>query len=232
MLRPSPQHTAGSALFYADSGAGAASARSGGRYFWIGRALSRWFPLMLPRMHRRSQPRHVHDTILDDIRTGALRPSMPLNILALAQSCRTSPTPVREALSRLVGERLAADDARGGYRVRRLESHQLCSYYELRALVFGLAVKRLHHAGTTRAITQGMPAAEIVAASLDVALVEQWASLSLILLPYTRAETALVGALDAPLFERMAIERPLLSWMKAHTRLCVRHAVAIIAHSL
>jgi hypothetical protein len=131
----------------------------------------------------------------------------------------------------LVGERLVTEDARGGFLLRRLESDQLSSYYELRVLLFSLALKRVRRAGRSAALLGCGSATDIVKMCLDDVVGEQWACLQRILLPYARAEITFAGSLSLPALHAVNCERQLALWMNGHHRRCARHVAAIITHS-
>ncbi|WP_447725572.1 GntR family transcriptional regulator [Sphingomonas koreensis] len=64
---------------------------------------------------------------------GAHLPGARLEIQGMADRCRASTTPVREAIHRLIGERLLETSPEGGVRVTLLEGDDLAQLYEWNA---------------------------------------------------------------------------------------------------
>jgi len=86
----------------------------------------------------------------DDILSGSLPPGMRLKILDIAARYGVSPLPVREAISRLEGERLVELAAHRGAMVRPLTAKLLGDLYDVREALEGLMVARAA-AGITQA---------------------------------------------------------------------------------
>ena len=74
------------------------------------------------------------DALRDQLRRGRLVSGEPLTITELAHDLGLSATPVREALSRLAGERLIEDRRGRGYFAPRLDVSDLIELYGLRRL--------------------------------------------------------------------------------------------------
>ncbi len=74
------------------------------------------------------------ETLRDQLRDGRLVSGEPLTITDLAHDLGLSATPVREALSRLAGERLIEDRRGRGYFAPRLDASDLVELYGLRRL--------------------------------------------------------------------------------------------------
>jgi predicted ArsR family transcriptional regulator len=90
----------------------------------------------------------VLDTLRAQLKNGQLVSGEPLTITDLAHDLGLSATPVREALSRLAGERLIEDRRGRGYFAPRLDVSDLVEFYGLRRLYLGEAL-----AAATNAIT-------------------------------------------------------------------------------
>jgi len=91
-----------------------------------------------------------------------IRPGEHVNEIELARAFGVSRTPLREALNRLVGERLLTFQPNRGFCVRRLERQEIFDLYELRrhleVAATRLAVKRASDAdiGALRAFWEGV----------------------------------------------------------------------------
>jgi len=68
------------------------------------------------------------------LRDGGAPPGLPLVVVDLAKALKISPTPVREALSRLTGEGLIEETRGRGFTVRRLEASDVEALYQIHAL--------------------------------------------------------------------------------------------------
>jgi DNA-binding GntR family transcriptional regulator len=86
----------------------------------------------------------IYRALKADLRTGALPPGCRIEIQTLADRYGASPTPVREACWRLVGEALLEMHRHGGFRVVALDAARLRSLYEWtgQLLSGALAVRR------------------------------------------------------------------------------------------
>lgn len=80
------------------------------------------------------------ETLRDHLRDGRLVSGEPLTITDLARDLGLSATPVREALSRLAGERLIEDRRGRGYFAPRLDVSDLVELYGLRRLYLAEAL--------------------------------------------------------------------------------------------
>ncbi|CAN7479816.1 GntR family transcriptional regulator [Caulobacter sp. LjRoot300] len=74
------------------------------------------------------------ETLRDQLRNGRLVSGEPLTVTDLAHDLGLSATPIREALSRLAGERLIEDRRGRGYFAPRLDVSDLVELYGLRRL--------------------------------------------------------------------------------------------------
>jgi DNA-binding GntR family transcriptional regulator len=83
----------------------------------------------------------VYEALKRDIRSGVLAPGAPLREEELGRSHRVSRTPVREALSRLETEGLAARRPRAGLVVATLTLDEIIDLYVLREALEGLAAR-------------------------------------------------------------------------------------------
>ncbi|NQE65020.1 hypothetical protein E1H18_801 [Caulobacter sp. RHG1] len=90
------------------------------------------------------------DALRDRLRSGRLVSGEPLTITDLAHDLGLSATPVREALSRLAGERLIEDRRGRGYFAPRLDVSDLVELYGLRRLYL---VEALASGGETASIS-------------------------------------------------------------------------------
>jgi DNA-binding transcriptional ArsR family regulator len=90
------------------------------------------------------------DALRDRLRSGRLVSGEPLTITDLAHDLGLSATPVREALSRLAGERLIEDRRGRGYFAPRLDVSDLVELYGLRRLYL---VEALAGGGETASIS-------------------------------------------------------------------------------
>src|SRR5579875_1256952 len=82
----------------------------------------------------------VYERIRDAIFTGALPPDARLSVPALADRLGVSRSPVREAVMRLIHDRLAVEEPRRGAVIARIEPADLIHIYEVREALEGLAV--------------------------------------------------------------------------------------------
>lgn len=80
------------------------------------------------------------EALRDRLRDGRLVSGEPLTITDLAHDLGLSATPVREALSRLAGERLIEDRRGRGYFAPRLDVSDLVELYDLRRLYLAEAL--------------------------------------------------------------------------------------------
>lgn len=121
-------------------------------------------------------------TLRDRLRAGAYPGGEPLTIIDLAREFRLSPTPVREALSRLAGQGLVEEVPGKGYFVRLLQPGDLVELLSLHLLFVaaGLDAAERHRQGVKQSVQQVAPALPDlphVTADLDLARVVQAESL-------------------------------------------------------
>jgi DNA-binding GntR family transcriptional regulator len=83
----------------------------------------------------------VYNRIRDAIISGELKPGTPLRVPAIAQDLGVSRSPVREAIIRLTGERLAHSEPRLGAMVAKVKRQDLADLYEIREVLEGLAAR-------------------------------------------------------------------------------------------
>lgn len=91
-----------------------------------------------------SDPRvtdHVHHELREQIIAGDLPASARLSVPALAARLGVSRSPVREAIVRLVHERLAREEPRRGAVVADVSHKALTAIYEVREVLEGLAAR-------------------------------------------------------------------------------------------
>lgn len=74
---------------------------------------------------------------------GLLKPGMPIEPAAIGAGLAASITPIRDALHRLVGERLVEAPRHNGFRVPVLTETQLRDLYGWNGRLLGLAIARL-----------------------------------------------------------------------------------------
>ncbi len=96
---------------------------------------------------RAKVPQTVTDMVFEDLRqriiNGELAPGMKLKHAELAKQLATSPTPVREALTRLELVGLADYSPRRGWYVHEITHREAQQLYEVREYVEGLVARRL-----------------------------------------------------------------------------------------
>lgn len=83
----------------------------------------------------------VYERVREEIFTGALPPGTRLSVPALAEQLQVSRSPVREAVTRLVHERLAREEPRRGAVVARVGPPELATLYEVREVLEGLVAR-------------------------------------------------------------------------------------------
>jgi DNA-binding GntR family transcriptional regulator len=71
----------------------------------------------------------IYEAIKEDFLAGLMRPEVRIEIQALADRHRTSTTPVREVLHRLIGERLIEPRSEGGLRLAIPDTERLSALY-------------------------------------------------------------------------------------------------------
>lgn len=90
----------------------------------------------------RSAQNSVYESLRKAIVDNTLAPGTPLRATDLAQRLGVSPTPVREALIRLVSDRLAVGRPNRGVVVAPLSVEDVRNLYDIRSVVEGLAAAR------------------------------------------------------------------------------------------
>jgi DNA-binding transcriptional ArsR family regulator len=108
------------------------------------------------------------EALRDQLRNGRLVAGEPLTITDLAHALGLSATPVREALSRLAGERLIEDRRGRGYFAPRLDVSDLVELYGLRRLYLTEAVRADEAAGRPPPFEHPDPSAPAGAQLVDV----------------------------------------------------------------
>jgi DNA-binding GntR family transcriptional regulator len=85
----------------------------------------------------------VYRALKGEYLSGFYEAGARLEIQALADRLRSSKTPVREAIHRLVGEALFEPDPAGGFRVCLLEPHAVIQLYQWNAHLLSSMIHRL-----------------------------------------------------------------------------------------
>lgn len=83
----------------------------------------------------------VYERLREMILSGELEPGSRLSVPALAETLAVSRSPVRDAVLRLVQERLAHEEPRRGALVATVGAAELADIYEVRELLEGLAAR-------------------------------------------------------------------------------------------
>lgn len=83
----------------------------------------------------------IYERIREEIFTGALPPGARLSVPALAERLEVSRSPVREAVLRLVQDRLADEEPRRGAVVAQIGARELAAIYDVREVLEGLAAR-------------------------------------------------------------------------------------------
>lgn len=83
----------------------------------------------------------VYERLREQIFTGELEPGARLSVPALAERLEVSRSPVRDAVLRLVRERLANEEPRRGAVVAEVGLTELVAIYEVREVLEGLAAR-------------------------------------------------------------------------------------------
>lgn len=81
--------------------------------------------------------KHITQMLFD----GIYPPGSPITRKELAEKMSVSPTPVGEAIARLVGEGIIEQIGRSGYRVKEFTYENLESLYQVRAGMEGMAIR-------------------------------------------------------------------------------------------
>jgi DNA-binding transcriptional MocR family regulator len=102
------------------------------------------------------------------LRAGAFTPGTRLEANRLADDIGVSMTPIRDALNRLVGERLVDAHVGEGFRVPRLSEAQLRELYEWHAAILSIAIRTTPQAALAMAIPSQPLAGELPDRSADL----------------------------------------------------------------
>ncbi|MHA3980645.1 GntR family transcriptional regulator [Halovulum sp. GXIMD14794] len=92
------------------------------------------------------QGSQTYRALIEEIRTGRLRPGDRLRETELAERLGVSRTPVREAIRQLEADGLVAHAPRQGATVRKLDYAEVMELYEMRAVLEGTAARLAAHA--------------------------------------------------------------------------------------
>ncbi|MFF5986588.1 GntR family transcriptional regulator [Prauserella flavalba] len=114
----------------------------------------------------------VYERLREMIFTGELGPGARLSVPALAESLDVSRSPVRDAVLRLVQERLAREEPRRGAVVASVGLAELVSIYEIREVLEGLAARlAVENAGRklVRALKEALDEHEAAMRTADLA---------------------------------------------------------------
>lgn len=106
-------------------------------------------------------------SLREQLRCGVRGQGQPLAIGELARELGLSPTPVREALSRLAGEGLVEDHRGRGFFSRRLDAGELAELYDLEHLQQGFALRTLIESQHKPVPAQNVPAGGQSTARVD-----------------------------------------------------------------
>ncbi len=190
----------------------------------------------------RSRVDLVHATLRAELREGLRRPGAAISVKEVAASLRVSPTPVREALERLVGQGLVVPADARGFAVPRLGVRGLTSHVALQACLLREALRSRTSAinavpfDPAEASADPARAVEAVLAHAfaqdrNAALTAAAARSAEILAPYRRVEPLVIDAwmeglagLEAALFA----DRGAAPAIRAFLRLRSTHAPAIV----
>src|SRR5437879_3786745 len=91
--------------------------------------------LAVSRMKQASEVERVYNTLREWLIAAKLRPGDFLSEAHLAERCRTSRTPIREACSRLAQDKWLSLIPRKGYLVRPITVREIVELYEYRKLL-------------------------------------------------------------------------------------------------
>ncbi|PXY29025.1 hypothetical protein BAY59_15410 [Prauserella coralliicola] len=114
----------------------------------------------------------VYERLREMIFAGELSPGARLSVPALAESLDVSRSPVRDAVLRLVQERLASEEPRRGAIVASVGLAELVSIYEIREVLEGLAARlAVENAGRklVRALKEALDEHEAATRTADLA---------------------------------------------------------------
>lgn len=94
------------------------------------------------QLQTRSQAEQIYDALKQALMTGDLKPGEALTVSEVAAHFSVSAMPVREALLKLAGEGLVANDRKKAVRVPQMSLRELREIGDTRCAVEGLAVRR------------------------------------------------------------------------------------------
>ena len=92
-------------------------------------------------IHKSALTEIVYERITQMLYDGIYKPGSPLTRKELSERLNVSPTPVGEAIARLVGEGIVEQVGRSGYRVKEFTYENLESLYAVRAGIEGIAIR-------------------------------------------------------------------------------------------
>ncbi|MDQ0839213.1 GntR family transcriptional regulator [Sphingomonas faeni] len=194
-----------------------------------------------------SQVDRVRRHVLDELRTGLLRPGSAISVQDAAATLRTSATPVREALERLVGEGIVdVGVKRQGFAIPRYGTRDLSDLHRLLEVLGHAAFSERRRSATASAPLTGtaaqQPAAavedtfRVIAASAENHMLSAAIRrTSLLLTPYRRAEPTIVpNWLDDlnRLRESIATGRDGARALRAFTKARISHATELAEQGL
>lgn len=104
----------------------------------------------LKSLEMKSVPDRISDDLRQLIVDGTLEPGEQLSEVALANQLGVSRSPVREALQRLVRERLLVSSRNRGVRVARFTDDDIAEIYDARCAIETFAAQKILRAGTER----------------------------------------------------------------------------------
>jgi DNA-binding GntR family transcriptional regulator len=198
-------------------------------------------------MKGESQVDRVRRHVLDELRSGLLRPGSAISVQDEAVALRTSATPVREALERLVGEGIVdVGVQRQGFTIPRYGTRDLSDLHRLLEVLGHAAFSERRRSATAPARLTGaaaqQPAAavddtfRVIAASTENHMLSAAIRrTSLLLTPYRRAEPAILpNWLDDlnKLREGIATGRDGIKALRAFTRSRLSHATELAEQGL
>ncbi len=112
----------------------------------------------------------VYERITQMLFDGVYLPGAPITRKELAEKLNVSPTPVGEAIARLVGEGIVEQAGRSGYKLKEHSYENLESVYAVRAGIEGIALRLLIEKGNAEEMADlctcfdefsGIPAVDI-----------------------------------------------------------------------
>lgn len=95
----------------------------------------------------------VYERLREEICSGGLPPGSKLSVPALAEQLEVSRSPVRDAVLRLIQNRLAREEPRRGAVVAEVGARELATLYEVREVLEGLAARLAVESSGRRLVT-------------------------------------------------------------------------------